>query len=565
MKTEIEKEYGEQEYVRHTAPYKAYLQALEAVFDWTIVDSFIDLGCNNGCLIEVLHRKYPHIDILGLDYFEWAKKHADESIRENIKKADLGLPYSFGKQYSIVNCSEVGEHLPPKVEDVLIENITKASKDIIILTWSNVKINSTSNNQHVNPHSRKYVISKLKLKGFGYWEEATDKIINILRLSLDGIGHMWWADNIMVFKKIVFFPIKSRYFIQGINTNNESHKKDLSPNRFSSYGSKTLQFELKELTDKIRYCVANRIKLSILRASDGDYFFLKKIPIGSASPGRRALTIAYEDINIDLFRSSFWHNDVITFNLGPGTITSWRSFIMTELPVKILGKIFKRGFHLLNNKKIRYGLNLISRYLTFLNILPIISVWLYSFKRGYDYFRKAFRLTLGDTPSCESVYALVTTKWLFNNFKDEIGIIAGDEKLELIKELASRKAYCEYIGIESFCDYIPVPQKGAANNVEALAKSMSEKVSKSKAKIFLVGAGSSKVALIPLLQTYSDAVFIDVGAGIDALAGIVCQDRPYFADWINYRIKDRDYSKIDFMDKGNPAWNNPVYKVVTIS
>lgn len=560
MNKNIEIKYQEAEYMRDMEPYVAYLRAIEEVFDLTIINGFADLGCNNGQLIKTLHKKYPDIEILGLDYFEWAKKHTDTSIQEQIKITDLGLPYDFEKQYDIVNCSEVGEHLEPKVENVLLDNITKASKDIIILTWSNIK--NDSNSQHINPHSKKYIISKFDIRGFGYWKEATDKIKNILRLSLDGVGYTWWADNIMIFKKITFFPINSRYFIQGINTDSGAHEIFLSPHSLHSYGWKPLQFEFKYLTDKIKSHVALREKLSILHIGDGDYYFLKKISIGSASPGKRALTTAYKKINMELFRSLFWHNDIIAFNLGPGVITSWRSFVMTDLFVKIWNNIFKKPLPIFDHKKIRYGFSLISKWLTFFNIFPTISIWFYSFKRGSDYFTKARNLTIGNTPSCESVYALVATKWLFKNFKNEIGLIAGKEKLELIKKLIVNNTYREEIGVDSFCDYIDIPQKGAADDVEKLAKSLSQKIGESRAKIFLVGAGSSKLALIPLLQTYSDAVFVDIGGGIDALAGVICQDRPYFVDWTNYRIKNYDYSKIDFMDQGNPAWDRKHYKTV---
>ena len=68
-----------------------------------------------------------------------------------------------------------------------------------------------------------------------------------------------------------------------------------------------------------------------------------------------------------------------------------------------------------------------------------------------------------------------------------------------------------------------------------------------------------------VVRVLTDAVFIDVGGGIDAIAGILCQDRPYFAEWVNYRIKGYDYSKIDFMDQGNPSWNNKEYETKEIS
>lgn len=162
----------------------------------------------------------------------------------------------------------------------------------------------------------------------------------------------------------------------------------------------------------------------------------------------------------------------------------------------------------------------------------------------------------------DCVYALVSTKWLFRNFPNQIGLISGGPKLELIKKLMQYREYRDYIGMDSFTDYIEVPQKGAADDVVGLSKAVGERLKHSQAKIFLVAVGSAKVGLMPLLKAYTDAVLIDVGCGVDALAGIVCQDRPFFADWTNYRIKNHDYSKIDFMDQGNPAWNKPGYKTI---
>ena len=40
---------------------------------------------------------------------------------------------------------------------------------------------------------------------------------------------------------------------------------------------------------------------------------------------------------------------------------------------------------------------------------------------------------------------------------------------------------------------------------------------------------------------------MDVGAGIDNIAGCINIGRPYAGDWTNYRIKDYDYSNIDYL------------------
>ena len=74
--------------------------------------------------------------------------------------------------------------------------------------------------------------------------------------------------------------------------------------------------------------------------------------------------------------------------------------------------------------------------------------------------------------------------------------------------------------------------------------------------------GHAKTGVLSYLKGYSDAVFIDVGVGIDALAGCVNQERPYFADWTNYRFKDFDYSQIDQMDYNAEGYDKSKYKTI---
>ena len=48
------------------------------------------------------------------------------------------------------------------------------------------------------------------------------------------------------------------------------------------------------------------------------------------------------------------------------------------------------------------------------------------------------------------------------------------------------------------------------------------------------------------IRDSTDAVFLDVGASIDALAGIIDIDRPYAGDWTNYQIDESElYEGVD--------------------
>jgi hypothetical protein len=50
------------------------------------------------------------------------------------------------------------------------------------------------------------------------------------------------------------------------------------------------------------------------------------------------------------------------------------------------------------------------------------------------------------------------------------------------------------------------------------------------------------------LTKMRNVVFLDIGSGIDALAGVIDSQRPYFGSWLNYRTKDESiYSEIDLL------------------
>ena len=127
-------------------------------------------------------------------------------------------------------------------------------------------------------------------------------------------------------------------------------------------------------------------------------------------------------------------------------------------------------------------------------------------------------------------------------------MIGAGAKLNIIKNLMEAPQYQEYLGLEKFEDYISLPQKFACDDLEATEKMVASQLMKSTSKIFLMGMGHVKSGLIHRLSKYRNAVFLDVGASIDALAGIIDVDRPYAGDWTNYQIDDVQlYKGIDFL------------------
>ena len=243
------------------------------------------------------------------------------------------------------------------------------------------------------------------------------------------------------------------------------------------------QDELEEFKHLLIELVYLNESKTFYKFGDGDYFFLRKESVGSATPGRRALSKPYDEINHDVFVKGAQECDYYTCEIYP------------ENRVKFFDVIQRRI----------------------------------------------------DFPA-EYGYGLVSNKWLLQTFSGSIGIIGAGSKLNIIKNLMKTPQYQEYLGLDKFEDYISLPQKFACDDLEATEKMVASQLIKSTSKIFLMGMGHVKSGLIPRLSKYRNAVFLDVGASIDALAGVIDVDRPYMADWTNYQIDDVQlYKGVDLL------------------
>ena len=146
------------------------------------------------------------------------------------------------------------------------------------------------------------------------------------------------------------------------------------------------------------------------------------------------------------------------------------------------------------------------------------------------------------------IYGLFANRWILEMFKNKIALIGGDEKMNVIKSLMKHEEYRNYIKNDFFLDYISVPERFSCDNTDELIQNIGAHVKKSTAEIFLFGIGIAKMAIAHKLKEYKNAIFIDIGCGMSALAGTCSTDRPYFGSWINYRLRDYDYKNIDPMD-----------------
>lgn len=268
-----------------------------------------------------------------------------------------------------------------------------------------------------------------------------------------------------------------QYEIEG-TVNNDQNPCFTDPNTFPNF-----QEELERFKVVMTELVHNAASVTIYKYGDGDYYFLKKQSVGSAAPGKRALSKAYDQIGHEQFVEGAQLCDMYTCEIYPENRSAFAEVI----------------------------------------------------NRNIDF-------------PAEFGYGLVSNKWFFEQFAGKIGLIGADRKIEIIKNLMEAEQYQDYLGLKKFEDYIKLPQQFACDDLEGTEKMVAEQLENSSSKIFLMGMGHVKSGLIHRLKKYKDAVFLDVGSAIDAIAGIIDVDRPFFGNWTNYQIEDSNlYNGIDYL------------------
>ena len=274
-------------------------------------------------------------------------------------------------------------------------------------------------------------------------------------------------------------PIQSiheNYKIEGL-TNFDQHPVYSNPDAHPNFKVELERFKKLIVDTHIKKRAA-----SFYKFGDGDYYFLKGLPHGSAKPGNRALSRTLSEKDLKTFQINSLGSDFYMSELYPENMTKFQE------------------------------------------VFPSKSI---------------------DFPA-EFSYICVASNWFLRSFGN-IGIIGADEKVNLIKRLSEKSEYREALGFEGFTSYISVPQKFSCDDLQHQLESLRDQLIDSSADIFLVGIGHLKSGVLGELKKYRDAIYIDVGSGIDALAGIIDTERPYFGGWTNFQIKGYDYSRMDYL------------------
>lgn len=150
-------------------------------------DSVLDVGCGAGAWLSV-HRELGVRNVVGIDgdYVDRSVLMFDE---HRYVPQDISMPFNLGRTFDLVQCLEVGEHVPKRCSDVLVENLVRHGKRVLF----SAAVTGQGGENHINEQN------------YEYWRALFAKrdylLFDFVRPSIAGDMSIepWYRYNILLF------------------------------------------------------------------------------------------------------------------------------------------------------------------------------------------------------------------------------------------------------------------------------------------------------------------------------------------------------------------------------
>ena len=163
---------------------RALAESIAEVLRQEDIHSVYDLGCGHGEYTK--HLKNSSFECSGFDGNPYTNRITSGLCNTLNLSQDLDLPTA-----EAVICLEVGEHIPKKFERTLIDNLSKSTSNLLIVSWA---VEGQIGEGHVNCRNNDYIKQVFESKGFINLPDYEIKLRQDSTLS-------WFKNTIMVFKK----------------------------------------------------------------------------------------------------------------------------------------------------------------------------------------------------------------------------------------------------------------------------------------------------------------------------------------------------------------------------
>jgi GT2 family glycosyltransferase len=205
----------------------------------------LDAGCAMGYLVESLHDL--GVESYGFDISDYALSQTRADIAKYVKKQSILDP--IGKQYDLIVCIEVLEHLPEQVVERAIENLCQNASTILFSSTPNDKTEPTHQNVQ-NPGYWACLFAK-----FGFFEQVhyDASFINSHAMLFKKVENTQNLDVIKPYSDRVYSLKSSLFELRSLN-HNLQEKLQQRDSQLKQYDEKLQQrdSQLKQYDEKLQ-------------------------------------------------------------------------------------------------------------------------------------------------------------------------------------------------------------------------------------------------------------------------------------------------------------------------
>ncbi len=170
----------------HVLASESIVKELILMIESENITSINDFGAGVGQYKYAILSSFPHFKYLAYD----GAANVEEYTNGFANFFDLTIPMFLSKADWVV-CLEVGEHIHPKYEGMMIRNLDRHNCKGIVLSWGILGQGGTG---HVNDHSNEYIIQIFTDLGYFYDRSKTEKMRYLNSYS-------WFQNSTMVFRR----------------------------------------------------------------------------------------------------------------------------------------------------------------------------------------------------------------------------------------------------------------------------------------------------------------------------------------------------------------------------
>jgi SAM-dependent methyltransferase len=183
--------------------------------------SVLDVGCGAGAWVKAYKD-------LGVPYCVGVDgEYVDRSVllmdRADFHARDITKPFDFGRQFDVVQCLEVAEHVPPPTGPMVIENIVRHGKKVLF----SAAPPGQGGEDHINERS------------YDHWRDEFLKhdfhLFDFVRPSIrdDKAVEPWYRFNILFFAHESVLPTLPAE-VRSARIPDRQHVADVSPLAYRS-------------------------------------------------------------------------------------------------------------------------------------------------------------------------------------------------------------------------------------------------------------------------------------------------------------------------------------------